>query len=59
MDANFRLKMKERGFKNKIYLAPGWAYFVNPEDVQKERDSRPVNEVEKLEVGLFVFTSPL
>ena len=27
MDANFKLKLKERGFKD-VELAPGWAYFV-------------------------------
>lgn len=27
LDANFRLKLKDRGFKD-VELAPGWAYFV-------------------------------
>ena len=27
LDANFRLKLKDRGFKD-MELAPGWAYFV-------------------------------
>ena len=29
MDANFRLKLKDRGVKGDSELGPGWAYFVN------------------------------
>lgn len=28
MDANFRLKLRQRGIKNDPELGPGWAYFV-------------------------------
>jgi hypothetical protein len=30
IDANFRLKQKERGFHLSGTLGPGWAYFVDP-----------------------------
>lgn len=30
MDANFRLKQKERGFHSSGTLGPGWGYFVDP-----------------------------
>lgn len=33
MDANFKLKLKDRGLKD-IELAPGWAYFVEEEAYQ-------------------------
>ena len=29
IDANFRLKLKERGVKQDVDLGAGWAYFVN------------------------------
>lgn len=29
MDANFRLKSRDRGILNDPALAPGWAYFVD------------------------------
>ena len=30
VDANFRLKQKERGFSNSGTLGPGWGYFADP-----------------------------
>lgn len=35
MDANFRLKLRERGIKNDPELGPGWAYFVNDREYQQ------------------------
>ena len=35
MDANFRLKLRDRGIKNDPELGPGWAYFVNETEYQK------------------------
>ena len=36
MDANFRLKRKERGVKEDPELGPGWAYFVDGEAYMAE-----------------------
>lgn len=35
MDANFRLKLRDRGIKNDNALGPGWAYFVENDEYQK------------------------
>jgi hypothetical protein len=34
MDANFRLKLRNRHIKNDPELGPGWAYCVNERDYQ-------------------------
>lgn len=34
MDANFRLKLRDRGVKNDRELGPGWAYFVDDKHYQ-------------------------
>ena len=36
LDANFRLKCKERGFDPDGNLGPGWGYFVNHSLFMKE-----------------------
>jgi hypothetical protein len=36
VDANFRLKQKERGFSNSGTLGPGWGYFVDPISFARE-----------------------
>lgn len=36
LDANFRLKQKDRGFKPGGTLGPGWSYFVEPESLARE-----------------------
>jgi hypothetical protein len=36
IDANFRMKQKERGFQSSGTLGPGWGYFVNPMDFSRE-----------------------
>lgn len=35
MDANFRLKLRNRGIKNDPALGPGWSYFVEDSEYQK------------------------
>ena len=48
MDANFRLKLKDRGIVDKV-IAPGWAYFVREDaylDVVK--NARVEDEVRSL-----------
>lgn len=34
MDANFRLKLRQRGIKNDPELGPGWSYFVKNDEYQ-------------------------
>jgi hypothetical protein len=34
MDANFRLKLRQRGIKNDGELGPGWSYFSKDDDYQ-------------------------
>jgi hypothetical protein len=36
MDANFRLKLRERHIKNDPELGPGWAYCVEEKSYQEE-----------------------
>jgi hypothetical protein len=36
MDANFRLKLRERHIKNDPELGPGWAYCVDEKPYQEE-----------------------
>ena len=36
LDANFRLKMKDRAIKDDIELGPGWAYFVHDAQYKEE-----------------------
>ena len=36
IDANFRLKMKERGVQGDTELGSGWAYMVNEKEYQAE-----------------------
>ncbi len=36
MDANFRLKQKERGVADDPELGPGWAYFVEDKSYKAE-----------------------
>jgi len=38
MDANFRLKLRNRHIKNDPELAPGWAYCVHEKKYQNEMD---------------------
>lgn len=36
VDANFRLKQKDRGFGETASLGPGWGYFVEPDALAAE-----------------------
>ena len=49
IDANFRLKMKDRGIKNDKPLGPGWAYMVDDaklrEEVPKHRQPIEVRKI--------------
>jgi len=36
MDANFRLKLRDRHIKNDPELGPGWAYYVDEKVYQEE-----------------------
>jgi hypothetical protein len=38
MDANFRLKLRDRQIKNDPELGPGWAYCVNEKSYQEEME---------------------
>src|SRR6266481_7040138 len=38
MDANFRLKLRNRHIKNDPELGPGWAYCVDEKQYQNEMD---------------------
>jgi hypothetical protein len=38
MDANFRLKLRNRHIKNDPELGPGWAYCVHEKNYQNEMD---------------------
>lgn len=54
VDANFKLKLKDRGFQD-IELAPGWAYFVEEESYQdavnKLRDETEVRVFHDIQSG--------
>jgi hypothetical protein len=52
VDANFKLKGKERGLKD-VELMPGWAYFVQEGDFQ----THIANYIDQPEVFLFVMGS--
>ncbi|KAI0057483.1 hypothetical protein BV25DRAFT_1812316 [Artomyces pyxidatus] len=49
MDANFKLKLKNRGLDD-VQLAPGWAYFVPPEPYKEHLDKHK-DEVEMKACG--------
>lgn len=51
IDANFRLKRKERGVKDDPELGPGWAYFVEDSSYKAELDGYR----EETEVGATPF----
>jgi hypothetical protein len=38
MDANFRLKLRDRHIKNDPKLGPGWAYYVDEKPYQEEME---------------------
>ena len=60
IDANFRLKLKERGIKQDVDLGAGWAYFVNDrlyrEELVKHTD---FIEVRAMSTPMFAFANHL
>lgn len=51
MDANFRLKMKERYVEGDSALGPGWAYFVNPGPYYEQLGQQDKKDIHKIEVS--------
>lgn len=50
IDANFRLKSKDRGSAKDLGLGPGWAYLVDPVPYYRELYLQSKKEVHKIEV---------
>lgn len=52
IDANFRLKSKDRGVKNDSALGPGWGYLVEPNAYHEQLEIQGENDIHKIEVSL-------
>ncbi|KAH8115645.1 hypothetical protein DFH11DRAFT_1507356, partial [Phellopilus nigrolimitatus] len=51
IDANFRLKSKDRGVSNDPPLGPGWAYLVDPVPYHEELRAQYAKDIHKVERG--------
>lgn len=51
IDANFRLKSKDRGVKNDALLGPGWAYFVEPNAYHEQLQLQGGKDIHKIDVS--------
>lgn len=52
IDANFRLKSKDRGVSNDPPLGPGWAYLVDPIPYHEQLRVQYAKDIHKVEVRL-------